>query len=70
MYSFNAGVIRESAPADLVIFDPNEKWAVNADDFASKSKNSPFIGRSLCGKVKMTICDGEIVYTDGQITFD
>lgn len=70
MYGFNAGSIRKMAPADLVIFDPKEEWIVNAEDFASKSSNSPFIGRSLRGKVKMTICDGEIVYTDGQITFD
>ena len=49
--------------ADLVIFDPNERWTVT-EEFTSKAKNSPFIGESLYGKVKYTICGGEIVYED------
>ena len=66
MYHLDAGVLREDGPADIVIFNPNEKWIVNENDFASKSKNSPFIGRELTGKVKFTICDGKIVYADRQ----
>lgn len=62
-YGLNAGVIRAGAPADIVIFNPNESWWVNGE-FCSKSNNSPFIGFQLYGKVKYTICDGNVVYSD------
>ena len=64
MYGLEQGSIRLDGPADLVIFDPNEGWVVG-EDFASKSKNSPFIGEKLYGKVKYTICAGQVVYQDG-----
>ena len=63
MYGLDSGVIAQGGAADLVIFDPNERWTVT-EEFASKAKNSPFIGESLYGKVKYTICGGEIVYED------
>lgn len=62
MYGFDCGFIQEGAPADLVIFDPEEEWVV--ETFASKASNSPFIGQKLWGKVKYTICGGRIVYED------
>lgn len=63
MYGLDSGVITQGGAADLVIFDPNERWTVT-EEFASKAKNSPFVGESLYGKVKYTICGGEIVYED------
>ena len=62
LYKLNRGYIEEGAIADIVIFDENEKWVVK--DFYSKSSNSPFINEELTGKVKYTICEGKIVYTD------
>lgn len=56
------GWIGEGADADLVIFDPEETWIVT--EFASKASNSPFIGETLYGKVKYTICNGKIAYQD------
>lgn len=56
------GWIGEGADADLVIFDPEEAWTVT--EFASKASNSPFIGETLYGKVKYTICSGTIAYQD------
>lgn len=61
-YGLNAGYIEEGGPADLVLFHPTEIWTVN--DFKSKSSNSPFIGQTLQGRVRYTICDGKIVYQD------
>ena len=60
LYHLPGGSIEVSAPADFVIFDPEEKWTV--DNFVSKSSNSPFIGKELYGKIHYTICGGEIVY--------
>jgi len=58
----NKGVIKEGADADITIIDPNKEWVVKSEDFVSKSKNSPFIGRSLKGSVTTTICNGKVVY--------
>lgn len=62
LYHLDAGYIEENAPADLVIFDKEAEWRVAADEFASKSCNSPFIGELMRGRVEYTICGGEIVY--------
>lgn len=64
LYHFDKGFIEEGADADLVIFDENELWEVKKEEFASKSANTPFIGAKLYGRVKYTICGGEIVYKD------
>ncbi len=62
MYNIDRGDLRVGGPADIVIFNPNEKWT--ATGFQSKSQNSPFIGEELTGKVKYTICKGKVVYRD------
>ncbi len=56
------GMVEEGYDADITIVDPEKEWEVKAEDFVSKSKNSPFIGRRLKGKVDMTICNGKVVY--------
>lgn len=56
-----AGKLEQNAPADLVIFDPEEEWIVSEADIASKSKNTPYLNYHLYGKVKYTIVDGKIV---------
>ena len=54
--------LAEGTPADLVLFDPDEEWVVDAASFASKGKNTPLDGQTLKGRVKMTIAGGEIAY--------
>ena len=60
LYHLPAGRLAKGKAADIVIFDDQEIWTVE-DDFYSKSNNSPFIGMKLNGKVKYTICKGNIV---------
>ncbi len=62
LYNLDSGCIKEGKIADLVIFNPNEKYIVS--EFASKSSNSPFIGETLYGKIKYTICRGKVVFED------
>ena len=62
MYNIDRGDLRVEGPADIVIFNPDEKWTVTG--FQSKSQNSPFLGEELTGKVKYTICKGKVVYKD------
>ena len=59
LYHLPAGQITEGAPADLVLFDPEEKWTPT--EYASLSSNSPFTGWELYGKIKATVCRGLIV---------
>lgn len=59
LYHLPAGQIKEGLPADLVLFDPEEKWS--PAEYASKSSNSPFTGWELYGKVKTTICGGRVI---------
>ena len=62
LYHLPAGRIEKGAAADLVLFAPEEHWI--PEQYASMSSNSPFTGWDLYGKVKATICNGNIVYQD------
>ena len=62
LYGLDCGYLEEGAPADLVVFDENEVWT--AGDYVSKADNSPFTGQALTGRVKFTICGGNVVYQD------
>jgi len=50
--------------ADLTIFDKDQEYVYTKEDIVSKSKNSPFIGEKLKGRVKYTIVSGKVVYQD------
>ncbi len=58
----NKGEIREGWDADLTIIDPEKEWVVSKEEIVSKSKNSPFVGRTLKGVVEATVYQGKIVY--------
>ena len=60
-----AGRLEVGAAADLVVFDPDRAWKVDADKLHSKSKNSPFDGRPVQGRVNLTVIDGRTVYRQG-----
>ena len=62
-----AGTLTEGAPADICLFDPDEKWTYDAKAGFSKSSNSPWHGQTLTGRVKTTIVDGRIVFDGGKI---
>jgi dihydroorotase len=53
-------------PANLTVFDPAMPWTVSPATLASKSRNTPYAGRDVTGKVRHTIFDGAAVVRDGQ----
>lgn len=57
-----AGTLIEGGPADITIFDPKAEWTVDPEEFASKSRNTPFGGHTLRGRINTTLCNGAVVY--------
>ncbi len=56
------GTLAEGAPADLVMVDPEATWTVDPSKFHSKSRNTPFKGMTLPGRVEMTWVGGRRVH--------
>ncbi len=57
-----AGQLVKGGPADITLFDPDRSWEIDADKLLSKSKNSPFDGRTVRGRVLRTVVDGRTVF--------
>lgn len=60
--------LREGASADLILVDPNARYTLDPARFRSKSRNTPFSGRSVQGRVLMTLCEGRVVYEHTELT--
>ena len=58
------GRLSLGSDADITIFDPEEEWTIDPEQFASKARNTPFAGRKVKGKVKYTIVGGNIIYQE------
>ncbi len=65
LLGLDAGRLAPGAPADLILFDPGAPVIVDADALRSKSKNSPFDGRRLQGRVARTVVAGRTVHATG-----
>jgi dihydroorotase len=61
------GVLAAGRPANVVVFDPEKKWTVDPMVFNSKSRNTPFAGRELTGKVVHTFFEGRRTVADGVV---
>ena len=55
------GIIKEGMDADLIIVDDKNEYVVDASEFYSKAKYSPYDGMSFYGKCIKTICGGEVI---------
>jgi len=61
------GTLAAGAPADVTIIDPEMEWTVEAEGFASRGRNNPWVGCTMRGKVVATIVQGNIVYLDSGL---
>ena len=59
-----AGVIGAGEIADIALIDEHEEWLVDPDKLHGKSRNTPFKGMMLTGKVKATVCGGRVIYSE------
>ena len=64
LMGIEGGTLRPGSRADIVLFDPEEEWTVDPASFRSKSRNTPFSGWEVTGRVKRTIVGGETRYRD------
>lgn len=60
------GPVEAGRPANLCVVDPEVSWTVYAGQTASRSRNIPYVGRTLKGRVRHTVCAGEPVVVDGE----
>jgi len=61
-FRLTGGALAPGAPADVVVFDPRARTRVDPQRFYSKSRNTPFGGRELAGRVVRTVVGGRTVY--------
>ncbi|WP_278313007.1 dihydroorotase [Lolliginicoccus levis] len=59
--------IEVGEPANLVLVDPDARWTVRSDEFASISRNNPFEGLELPARVTMTMLRGRVTARDGEV---
>ena len=57
-----AGTLALGSPADIALVDLDERWTVDVDALHGKSKNTPFKGMTLTGRVKKTVLNGKVVF--------
>ena len=62
LFHLPGGSLRAGATADVTVFDPVAAWTVDASRFKSKGRNSPWTGKSLTGRVHLTIVGGQIAH--------
>ena len=65
LLGLDKGTLNVGRDADLVLFNPDQEWTIDKNQFVSKGRNTPFHGRTVRGKVKYTISRGTIIYMEG-----
>ena len=63
-FNLGKGIIKEGEKADFTVFNLDEDYIINPDEFLSMGKSTPFEGKSVLGRCKMTVCNGEIVWRE------
>ena len=62
----HGGPVAPDRPANLCVFDPSATWTVDDSGGASRSRNTPYAGRRVRGRVRHTLVEGEPVVIDGE----
>ena len=65
--NLESGTLSDGAVADICIFDPDENWNVNRDTLHGRSTNTPWLGKTLQGRIRATLVNGRKVFADNKI---
>ena len=66
-FGLDYGTLKVGRDADVIVVNPTRTWTFSSDEIRSKSKNSPFIGRTLTGQVAHTFVAGRHVVSEGRL---
>jgi dihydroorotase len=69
-FQLPGGQLSPGAPGDIAVVDPEARWTIDAAGFFSKSRNTPFHGRAVKGRVTHTVVGGRLVFERGRILED
>jgi dihydroorotase len=58
------GTLRPGAAADVMLFDPEATWTLTREEIASKSRNTPWLGQEMKGRVLLTLLEGQATWED------
>ena len=61
LHTCGLGTLTVGGPADLTVIDPNHRWTVSRQTLASKSINTPYLGRTMVGRAALTVVGGRVV---------
>jgi dihydroorotase len=62
LWRLRTGTLKPGSPADIVVFDPNEKWIAEENRLMSRGMNTPLLHRELIGRAKLTLIGGDERY--------
>jgi dihydroorotase len=63
----HGGALEVGEDANLVIFDPAQRWTARRDQLQSRSTNTPYDGRIMLGKVRTTFARGQLLVNEGEL---
>ena len=63
-FALGKGDIKEGEKADFTVFDLGESYTIDSKEFLSMGKSTPFEGKTVLGRCKLTVCNGEIVWRE------
>jgi dihydroorotase len=66
-HSAHGGAMLAGEDANVVVFDPRERWHVRRDDLQSRAVNTPYDERSMTGRVRTLVVKGQLVVHDGAL---
>ena len=63
----SGGTLATGSPADVTVIDPKAAWTCEPNRLRSRSRNTPFGGRSMRGRAMLTIVEGNIVFAEEKL---